>query len=553
MPAIAPSTGPDATTTDWDREQTGVIRAEVTARLLVDAGPGTGKTAVACARVAWLIDHAELEPNSIWLVSFTQTAVHELRSRIGSYLTNPNEAAGIRIATIDAHSWAIQSGFNHDVTMSGSYEDNIKKVIELIENHDGVFGYLSQVKHLLVDEAQDVVGARVQLMLELINALPREAGVTVLSDEAQGIYGFAEDQPAAAAANGTLPENIRRFMANDFTEMELLKIYRTGDPTLQKVFSSGRALLRNKTETEEKKLQGIRDLIQQANHGLLDAYGDDLKNLPDDLGNSFLLFRRRGEALQASGYLGMRPHRLRMSGLPPMIHAWICLMFWNWIDSEITESVFRERWLQKKIQCNVTVDEGWSILVRLVGESQTRISVRKLAQRLANGSPPIDLCMPDFGFEGPLIGTIHGAKGREADQVRLYMPAPSAFGQGINANNILAEARILFVGASRARKQLLVSKAATLAHPRRLMPSGRAYTPFPFSDKKSLARSMVEIGRINDIDAPGLSGKSFFSSSQDVTAAQARIAGMSGNHRGYGEGDRVRTKSDVRDWRPRGP
>ncbi|MFD2271487.1 UvrD-helicase domain-containing protein [Undibacterium arcticum] len=127
--------------------------------------------------------------------------------------------------------------------------------MELIENHDGVFGYLSQVKHLLVDEAQDVVGARVQLMLELINALPREAGVTVLSDEAQGIYGFAEDQPAAAAANGTLPENIRRFMANDFTEMELLKIYRTGDPTLQKVFSSGRALLRNKTETEEKNFR----------------------------------------------------------------------------------------------------------------------------------------------------------------------------------------------------------------------------------------------------------------------------------------------------------
>ena len=42
-------------------------------------GPGTGKTAVACARVAELIDKG-VNPAGIWLISFTRTAI---RQKIG--------------------------------------------------------------------------------------------------------------------------------------------------------------------------------------------------------------------------------------------------------------------------------------------------------------------------------------------------------------------------------------------------------------------------------------------------------------------------------------
>jgi hypothetical protein len=45
---------------EWDRSQREVIDAPPEDRLLVGAGPGTGKTAVACARVSQLIDQTGL-------------------------------------------------------------------------------------------------------------------------------------------------------------------------------------------------------------------------------------------------------------------------------------------------------------------------------------------------------------------------------------------------------------------------------------------------------------------------------------------------------------
>jgi len=509
----------------WTDEQLAVIRPPHDARLLVDAGPGTGKTAVACARIAYLIEHEGLEPTDIWLVSFTRTAVHELRSRIGSYVGDPARAAGIRIATIDSHAWAIQSGFRQDATLSGSFEDNIQNVTELIRSHEGVFEYLSSVRHLLIDEAQDVVGSRCELLLELIAALPDESGVTVLADEAQAIYGFAEDD-VPDKVDGTLPELIREHMP-EFEERALTEIHRTTDPTLRKLFSQGRLVVRKRSSGGKTPLESIRDLVNAVNHGNLGNHRDDLKNLPEDLDKAFLLFRKRGEALEASGYLKQRPHRLRMSGLPVMIHDWVGRLLWDWTVPTMDRTGFEKRWkLRMKSRADLTLEDAWRSLVRIVGLSKDQISVEKLAQRLSGGSPPIDLCNPDFGPAGPIIGTIHGAKGREAEDVRLYLP-PVHNGKR-NSKDLAEEARVMFVAATRARRKLMVGTGATKALARRLDPSGRAYTPYPFQGGKQVARACVEVGRDRDIDAVGLVGRQFFRDASAAKRAQACILTLVG-------------------------
>ena len=40
---------------NWTAQQSSVVEAPYSARLIIDAGPGTGKTATLCARIAWLI------------------------------------------------------------------------------------------------------------------------------------------------------------------------------------------------------------------------------------------------------------------------------------------------------------------------------------------------------------------------------------------------------------------------------------------------------------------------------------------------------------------
>ena len=68
--------------TGWDAEQMRVITADSDARLIVEAGPGTGKTAVACARLAHLISEEDIEPSKILMISFTRAAAAEIRARL---------------------------------------------------------------------------------------------------------------------------------------------------------------------------------------------------------------------------------------------------------------------------------------------------------------------------------------------------------------------------------------------------------------------------------------------------------------------------------------
>jgi Rad3-related DNA helicase len=113
--ASSPDQAPDGTedvndaagpSIQWTDDQRTIIEAPLDARLLVEAGPGTGKTAVACARVARLLDTGVVS-SSIWLFSFTRTAVQEIRDRIRLLAQQQSEAAGVRITTIDSHAWQV--------------------------------------------------------------------------------------------------------------------------------------------------------------------------------------------------------------------------------------------------------------------------------------------------------------------------------------------------------------------------------------------------------------------------------------------------------------
>ena len=112
---------------EWDKSQREIIDVPPEDRLLVGAGPGTGKTAVACARVSQLIDQGGLEPSRIWLISFTRTAVREIRDRIAADLEDASAAYAVKIATLDSHSWTIHSGFDEAAKILGSYEENIER------------------------------------------------------------------------------------------------------------------------------------------------------------------------------------------------------------------------------------------------------------------------------------------------------------------------------------------------------------------------------------------------------------------------------------------
>ncbi len=505
-------------TLPWSPEQQDVIEAPPAAKQIVDAGPGTGKTATLCARIAWLIQSAGLEPGEIWIISFTRTAVAEIRNRVSSYLSDPVVAQGIRVATIDSHAWAMNVGFTDVPVLSGDFDDNIKHVIEVVRSNEHAAEYISSVKHLFIDEAQDVIGPRVEFVLELMHALPSSAGATILCDEAQAIYEYSEDD-RNEVLSGTLVDNIREYMPG-FEGKDLTNIHRTGDAKLKQLFVEGRSTIKNAGLGGRAKYHEVRRIVVEFSHKRVGDAAEDLAELDCDDEDVFLLFRRRGEALSASKLLGDAPHRLRMSGLPAVVDDWVGLVFWDWSEDKISQESFYERWARRVPMGATTKERAWRRLVQLAGKSDSVVDVHKLRRRLSSLSPPLELCRPDFGSRGPIVGTVHAAKGREAAEVRLYLPRPESL-KSQAEGGFQSEAKVLFVGATRARDRLFIGRSF-MSYSSRLGLSGRAYTRCanpPWAAE-------VEIGRAGDIGAEGLAGRRFFASMESAKQAQASIAGL---------------------------
>jgi DNA helicase-2/ATP-dependent DNA helicase PcrA len=78
-----------------------------TASLQVKAGPGTGKTQVLTARIAYLHHHYGLPLDSICAVTFTKRAQEEMKRRLKSkLLLGTNKANDVMIGTF--HSLCLQ-------------------------------------------------------------------------------------------------------------------------------------------------------------------------------------------------------------------------------------------------------------------------------------------------------------------------------------------------------------------------------------------------------------------------------------------------------------
>ncbi|HOJ96950.1 MAG TPA: UvrD-helicase domain-containing protein [Methanospirillum sp.] len=510
----------------FDSEQTLIITAPSDKRILVDAGPGTGKTAVACARVSWLIDTCGVNPSHIWFISFTRTAVQEIRKRIMEYLKNPNYAYIIKIATIDSCSWTINQGFNNTGiignTIFPSYEENIDKVRKLLETPDIEKQIVHNIDHLIIDEAQDVIGVRAKLLLTLISKLKKRCGVTVFSDDAQSIYGFAIDEEKNdKILSISLPQSIRTFFNSDFYQCSLMKIYRTESATLFKLFTETRNDVLNKKINPKEKIKKIREFLVSSSQEIPDISEQQLV----DPYNTFILYRRRAEVLTASSFFGQRPHRIRMSGTPHLIHPWVGLCLSEFISKTLKKTDFNLLWeeaiskseklINKKSDGHIpyfnsiNFDDAWDVLCRLAGNKNS-VDMVYLRQTLGSQNPPFEMVNSEIGLSGPIIGTIHASKGREAECVHLMMPN-NAFKRDDPDDVINEETRVHFVGATRARKELKVGKGYCITGTHTL-DSGRIY--------RTLNKNggiQVEIGRSGDITADCIVGTDLFSDSAAVT------------------------------------
>jgi hypothetical protein len=522
-PPRAEPAAPAPADIEWDAAQRAVIEAAATARLLVNAGPGTGKTEVACARVASLICRG-VEPSNIWLMSFTRTAVHEIRNRIRALVTRDALAAAVRITTLDSQAWHLVQGFEGDAGRAfGSYDDTIRDAVRLLESRDEALAeYLASVEHVIVDEAQDLVGVRADLVETVLARVGRTCGITVLCDEAQAIYGFAESDPEARSAL-PLPRRLPAAGAGAFARHELTTVHRTESPSLRRIFTDTRALVRSTGLDGSERLRRVRADIERHRDGVVGQVVDQALAGRDD---TLVLFRQRVEVLTASAYLWNAgvAHRLRMSGLPVGLPAWIGALLWDHDARTLTRTGFRELYEDRRAELGPgasDVDAMWRALVATGGTTVDRVDMTRLRAKLSRAQPPVGLACPEIGPGGPIIGTIHASKGREAGTVHLMLPRAM---DDADAEDVDEEARVLFVGATRARLTLRTGDGFGIAAGT-TESSGRCFRSLR---PKGVPRAQIEFGRHGDVDVERQVAESLFPSAADAERSQAALRRLAG-------------------------
>ena len=95
------------------------------------------KTWTAYRRLAYLISEENIEPSTIWVMSFTKTAVRELSNRLedlthfnGSDGFSFSPIAGLKVSTIDSHAGKIRYGFSKEeakTILEGGFDTNISE------------------------------------------------------------------------------------------------------------------------------------------------------------------------------------------------------------------------------------------------------------------------------------------------------------------------------------------------------------------------------------------------------------------------------------------
>lgn len=438
-----------------DLEQQEVIESEAHARLLVEAGPGSGKTSVASARLAHLIND-DVSPSKIWLLSFTRVAVEELRSRISLALRDPEDAADVKVATFDSFAWRLNAAFSGKSNqLSSSFEQSIQSTILLFQKeNDALDDYLSSVEHVVIDEAQDLVGLRRMLVELFLSRLSPDCGVTILGDFAQAIYGFQNKSGRANEPKaGTFLEDMTKHR---YQQRELKTDHRTQNPQLTQLFVEARALLKEQSVDPEEKYHRIRSLIEAA---ATDSVRGPWEGRIASMGNALVLCRWKSGLISAAARMSDNawPHRLKLSGRTPVIEPWIgallgCLPNTAKLSFEDFSVVWEDLWPKPE---GLQMEGAWNILSKIAKRPATgRLDIQAFPEML-DRSLPISLARSHIGNSGPFFSTIHAAKGLEAKRVMLMMPSPPR-SESVASVDFEEEARTLYVGATRAISELVV-------------------------------------------------------------------------------------------------
>ncbi|MFC3985608.1 UvrD-helicase domain-containing protein [Streptosporangium jomthongense] len=432
--------------TDQDHlteEQRRLVEEPETARLLVTAPAGTGKTLSLVHRLAYLIEEEELEPSELLVLSFSRAAVREVRNRLGRFGT---AATQVEVRTFDSYAtWLLSEVAPDGAWRHQGFDRRIREATRLIKEGRDAAELIGEIRHLVVDEVQDLVGDRAELVKALLNS--DLEGFTLLGDPAQGIYGFQLDDPQERLAGAArLYEEVRNRFRDDLVEISLTGNFRAREHEAKVALAFGNAL--GAVDAPFTEIQrGLRTtLLAGDSLGTLDQAAPVLSRMT---ASTALLCRANDEVLLVSRRLrelGVR-HRLQRSAQDRAIPPWVSALYRELDSKQPT----REIVLEVLEKAGVESEEAWGLLQYMDRNSRNgTLDLTTVRKRLVRGDFPDEL--EQQPAKQIVVSTIHRVKGLEFDNVVVVDPGDAPDSDPVEQAE---RARLMYVAMTRPRDLLI--------------------------------------------------------------------------------------------------
>ncbi|MFD8969571.1 UvrD-helicase domain-containing protein [Streptomyces sp. NPDC059568] len=464
-------------------EQQSVVDQPWDTRLLVTAGAGAGKTHTLVRRLDALmsVEEEALEAQEILVLSFSRAAVRELRERI---TLHAREARRVRVQTFDSWAYAILRSAHPDHDWGGlRFEERIREATKAIlrgavENSDS-----GAPAHVVIDEVQDLVGDRRDMVETLLDRFQDSCGFTVVGDGAQAIFGFqVSDEDARAAETNYFFDWLRASYADDLVELHLSGNFRARTDEARTALSLGPTLQRLPSEAEASAAAGedlhrrLRDLLSSCtDFGSLDD-PFTLDSLRDFPGTCAILCRDNRQALVLSDTLFAQdvPHRMQRPLQDRPVASWVASVLRTTGSTTLMEERFRELLAASPVAPSGDHTRLWRALRGAARAPRGLLDVAAVRRLIAEGRSPDDLAAAEPS--DLIVSTIHRAKGLEFDRVIVVDPEPLAEIRKQHTHiDPAAEARALYVAMTRARDDMFRITAPDTARIRRDRDTDRWY------------------------------------------------------------------------------
>ncbi|MCL2128879.1 MAG: AAA family ATPase [Treponema sp.] len=507
-------------------EQNHVIKMNITERSIVNAGPGTGKTWVIIQKLKHIIettpsDQIDETLQSILVLCFTRAAVEVIQTRLKQMSEN-DQWRKIEVISIDSFAtsliaWIIGKEKYNLLPGGSTYRLEANDYDSRISTAETIFkkntekDIIPRYKHIIIDEIQDLVEPRSNLILELLEAVSQDCGFTVFGDSCQAIYDYLGNSNTGFMTSARF-YGIFLNKFNDILKLSFEKNWRQQENIkLQKLTKPYReAILENENDKSRnfEVLDNIYSDIKRNIHEVgssKEIYRWSLSNINSIKSNGTLgiLTRNNGIALLISTWLDNNriEHNFPKPSDCEYVHRWIADIFVDYGNDIITEDIFLERYF--RLFPNATTEiarEYWIALTEKAKGNIGHYDVKNILKSLYSSKNNLIFAGKE-NLSGITVSTIHKAKGKEFDTVLLIDVNEDNYFDN-DENNELLEHKIRYVALTRPKKMLMkhMLKDEYKYIYRDTLKNKRCSKACPAKERWKKGLSHIEIGLNNDLD-----------------------------------------------------